>query len=244
MGTRVRDESAIDYFDPGVLPPKWSDTSRRCNDPDCDSEECITPCACGRGANYPRCRFRSCYQCFLDRASDYISCVLCGRWHSPGFDTCFKCKPETRGRDDAAKALRQLILHRDEYRCQTCGVTSGDIQPDPLAYDKDAVRSATLQVDHIVPCRHGGTADEWNLQVLCGLCNRIKLDNWHAGCKYEAVKTNLCNRYLLIAGSYFDPEERARFIADVRLHRVTGTWDPGTHKLYTTAATTRQEADR
>ena len=31
-----------------------------------------------------------------------------------------------------------------------------------------------LEVDHIVPKKHGGTHHKTNLQLLCGHCNRVK----------------------------------------------------------------------
>src|SRR5215475_9226220 len=186
----------------------------RCNDPECLEDYCITECYCGRG-RYPRCQYSSCYECFLDRRADHVSCVFCGKWHSPQFDTCFKCRPETRGRDDAALALRQLILARDSYTCQNCDAREGDVQVDPrrsrpaclpICYlthehrltDDPGLIHATLQVDHIVPCAKGGTADEWNLHVLCGLCNAAKGAAWYVGCRYEDWRTELCRKYFLI----------------------------------------------
>lgn len=208
----------------------WSTTSR-CGDETCEREDCVRDCSCGRG-RYPSCRFSSCYECFLDRRADFLACILCGRWHGPQFDTCFKCRPETRGRDDAAQALRQLILHRDGYTCQNCGAQVGDEQYDPRAYATGGTRHATLQVDHIVPCAKGGTADEWNLQTLCGLCNYAKGAVWYVGCRYEDVKTKIVKRYLGVAATYFAQDERARFIEAVRRYRHTGTWDPATQDEY------------
>ena len=51
------------------------------------------------------------------------------------------------------KALRNLILERDEHTCQNCGST------------------AELQIDHILPERRGGLATKENLQTLCRNCN-------------------------------------------------------------------------
>jgi hypothetical protein len=188
----------------------------------CDGHTCYVTCGCGRGA-YPSCRYNSCYPCYLDRRADYVSCILCGRWHSWAFDTCFKCRPATAGRDDAARALRQLILHRDTYACRECGAGEGDEQYDPRADDH---RPVVLQVDHIVPCRMGGHADEWNLQVLCALDNATKGALWHVGCRYETVRTELMRRYFWIAPTYFAPDDLARFRAEVAAWRATGTWDP------------------
>ena len=54
-------------------------------------------------------------------------------------------------------SLRFKILHRDQYRCQTCGTTAED--------------GAKLHVDHILPVSKGGTNDESNLRALCSECN-------------------------------------------------------------------------
>lgn len=54
-------------------------------------------------------------------------------------------------------SLRFKILHRDHYRCQTCGAS--------------AASGADLHVDHILPISKGGTNEESNLRVLCSECN-------------------------------------------------------------------------
>lgn len=53
-------------------------------------------------------------------------------------------------------ALRWEILKRDDYRCQTCGVTSA---------------TAILEVDHVIPVHLGGTSNPANLRTLCHECN-------------------------------------------------------------------------
>lgn len=208
---------------------------------ECDND-CFKDCTCGRGS-YRGCKHRSCYECFLDRRADYTPCVLCGTWHNPEFDTCFKCRPLTRGRDDAAKALRQLVLWRDQYACRYCAAREGDLQVDHrlvrakcrpncawkhthLIKDDDGMRATKLHVDHIVPCAAGGLADEWNLQTLCHVCNIAKGATWYPGCRHDHEKTKLCRRYRFIADAYFRPEDRRRFLADWAAYRFTGTWDP------------------
>lgn len=41
-----------------------------------------------------------------------------------------------------------------------------------------------LELDHIIPEFHGGTADPWNIVLACRSCNRAKKDRtpeqWHA----------------------------------------------------------------
>lgn len=54
-------------------------------------------------------------------------------------------------------SLRFKILHRDQYRCQTCGAS--------------AAGGADLHIDHILPVSKGGTNDELNLRALCSECN-------------------------------------------------------------------------
>lgn len=187
---------------------------------DCDSTECVTECDCGRGS-YQKCLYRSCYECFLDRRSHYIMCILCGRWHSPEFDTCFKCKPQTHGRDDAAAALRWLILWRDGFTCRYCGIHQGEEQVDP----RRGPVYAEMHVDHIVPCAAGGTADEWNLQVLCSVCNISKGSAWWPGCRHDRAKTELCRMYFLLGRTYFGEEEWQKFYNDVLRYRQEKTWN-------------------
>jgi 5-methylcytosine-specific restriction endonuclease McrA len=212
------------------------------------SAACNSECSCGRGS-YPSCKYRSCYECFKDRLADLAKCILCGRWHSRDFDTCFKCRPQTRGRDDAAKALRQLILWRDQFTCQYCGAIEGELRVDDrlsrqrcrtdcaLTHthrikDDDGLRHTQLQVDHIVPCAHGGRAVEWNLQVLCSVCNIAKGAFWHPGCRHDRARTALCRRYFMVAPSYFNEEDRTEFMEEVVAYRATRTWDPQQHKLW------------
>ena len=191
---------------------------------------CTLQCGCGRG-HFPSCKYSSCYICYLDRRADLVTCILCGsRWHDPLFDTCYSCSPHSQGRDDAAKALRQLIFHRDGHVCASCGIKAGEMKLDPrlVRASDDGWRPAAMHVDHIIPCRHGGRADEWNLQILCMVCNIAKGARWYQGCPYEAVRDRMAFRYRLIKAAYWNPddERRIRFEREVALRRETGTWDP------------------
>lgn len=58
--------------------------------------------------------------------------------------------------------LRQKIKQRDNYTCQTCGL-SIDKEPNLL-----------LEIDHIIPVSKGGLSTLDNLQTLCWKCNRSK----------------------------------------------------------------------
>lgn len=185
-------------------------------------------CDCLRGV-YDDETYRSCYECYLDRREGHVSCIFCGRWHSAEFDCCFKCRPGARGRDEAAFALRMLITQRDDFTCRSCRIRAGDLQWNEALQEHTP---ATMQVDHIVPCSKGGNAEEWNLQLLCALCNRRKADAWWVGCRDEQTKTHLVNLYYLLAPTYFNAETEKRFRAEVDLWRLTDTWDPLVHKQW------------
>ena len=57
--------------------------------------------------------------------------------------------------------LRYEVLKRARYRCELCGI-SAEVK--------------ALEVDHILPRRHGGSDDLINLQALCYTCNASKRD--------------------------------------------------------------------
>ena len=42
---------------------------------------------------------------------------------------------------------------------------------------KKKIRKAEADIDHIVPQKHGGSDELWNLQCLCKHCNRSKQAN-------------------------------------------------------------------
>lgn len=54
---------------------------------------------------------------------------------------------------------RYEILKRAGFRCELCGISADE---------------AALDVDHIIPRRHGGSDDRSNLQALCWRCNANK----------------------------------------------------------------------
>lgn len=54
-------------------------------------------------------------------------------------------------------SIRYDVLKRDDFKCNTCGVSSKD--------------GAKLHVDHIVPVSKGGKTVSNNLQTLCERCN-------------------------------------------------------------------------
>lgn len=63
-------------------------------------------------------------------------------------------------RVELPKILRILVLRRDNFTCQWCGVDAKTF-PEQL-----------FEVDHIVPWSAGGADASWNLRTLCRECNQ------------------------------------------------------------------------
>lgn len=182
----------------------------------------MTICACGGGSYDPE-LYTSCYQCYLDRRADYVTCKRCGvRWHNPKYracwhcssagwlecvfcerphnpkyHTCFNCRPT---REDAGKELRLVILGRDQYACRYCGARED------------------LQIDHVKPCSAGGNARPWNLQTLCGECNREKANTWPG--PYLRTREILLRAYFTHLRSWLTAEERDAIQVEVREWRT------------------------
>ena len=78
---------------------------------------------------------------------------------------------ETAGRRRISPRMKQLVLERDAYTCQICGISKqflDELCPGLGDY-------LLLEIDHIESVAKGGTGkDEDNLQVLCWRCNRKK----------------------------------------------------------------------
>jgi diadenosine tetraphosphate (Ap4A) HIT family hydrolase/5-methylcytosine-specific restriction endonuclease McrA len=60
---------------------------------------------------------------------------------------------------DISGSVRYEVLKRAGFRCELCGVPADE---------------AALEVDHIIPRRHGGSDELTNLQALCWRCNANK----------------------------------------------------------------------
>jgi hypothetical protein len=60
------------------------------------------------------------------------------------------------------RAAVARLIERDGAYCARCGCDWYD--------DRDG----RMQVDHVIPVSLGGPHDDWNLQLLCGLCNNKK----------------------------------------------------------------------
>jgi ATP adenylyltransferase len=56
-------------------------------------------------------------------------------------------------------SLRYEVLKRAGFRCELCGISADE---------------RAIEVDHILPRRHGGEDDPTNLQALCFKCNANK----------------------------------------------------------------------
>jgi len=66
---------------------------------------------------------------------------------------------------DISKETRSLVLERNGYTCQMCGVAAGD--PDPLGGN----RTVRLTIGHIIDKSKGGDDSMQNLRAVCTTCN-------------------------------------------------------------------------
>ena len=64
-----------------------------------------------------------------------------------------------------SKEVRALVLDRNGYTCQMCGVGAGEPHPD------DGGRKARLHIGHIIDASLGGSDDPTNLRAICSVCN-------------------------------------------------------------------------
>src|ERR1041384_3910518 len=64
-----------------------------------------------------------------------------------------------------SKETRALVLERNGYTCQMCGVAAGD--PDPLGGN----RTVRLTMGHIIDKSKGGDDSMQNLRAVCTNCN-------------------------------------------------------------------------
>lgn len=66
---------------------------------------------------------------------------------------------------DISKETRAIVLERNGYTCQMCGLAAGD--PDPLG----GTRTVRLTMGHIVDKVKGGDDSLSNLRAVCTSCN-------------------------------------------------------------------------
>ncbi|MDT7542550.1 MAG: hypothetical protein QOE33_2454 [Acidobacteriota bacterium] len=64
-----------------------------------------------------------------------------------------------------SKETRSLVLERNGYTCQMCGVAAGD--PDPFG----GSRTVRLTMGHIIDKSKGGDDSMQNLRAVCTNCN-------------------------------------------------------------------------
>ena len=62
-------------------------------------------------------------------------------------------------------ATRRLVRNRAGNRCEYCGL------------DQDHSPLATLQLEHVIPRKHGGSEEQENLALACMDCNLAKSSN-------------------------------------------------------------------
>jgi hypothetical protein len=63
-----------------------------------------------------------------------------------------------------SKETRSIVLDRNGYTCQMCGVAAGELH----SFDGRKVR---LHIGHIIDKSQGGSDDPSNLRAVCSVCN-------------------------------------------------------------------------
>lgn len=70
-------------------------------------------------------------------------------------------------------ATKRAVLERDHYTCQICGISRVYVE----GLCPGLSNHLSLEVDHIVSVKNGGSGDISNLQTLCRRCNNKKGGN-------------------------------------------------------------------
>lgn len=73
-----------------------------------------------------------------------------------------------------SKYRRRQVFECAGYHCQGCGDDYSGATIRTVMHADGRPRTYSLEVDHIVPVKHGGTNALDNLQALCTLCNARK----------------------------------------------------------------------
>lgn len=216
-------------------------------------------CFLDRRAEYAQCiycdrwhspEFDTCFDCSMhgrDEASRDLKLVILGR---DGF-RCRYCGVTEGDLQYDPRLVRPKCLpscdaqHNHRYACaEKCGRkhkhrTAGDYgicQPDcarehgHLAKDDNGIRPAKLHIDHIMPCAKGGTADPWNLQVLCGVCNIAKGSDWLPYSRHYFARQDIVVAYATYLWGFLTPEpggERSRLNSELDLEG--DGWDVAEH---------------
>lgn len=105
-----------------------------------------------------------------------------------------KWKPGRKVSQPRLMRMRVLVFGRDDFTCQGCGWRPSPV-PSPylgtsLSVHVDVQRGTLtqsklllLELDHVVPFKHGGKFVETNLQTLCNWCNARKGARMPAGAR-------------------------------------------------------------
>lgn len=101
-------------------------------------------------------------------------------------------------RKKLTRKIRLAVYQRDGWTCQLCGL---EFEPTPDGYAPcisvpPPRYRITLEIDHIVPVRLGGTHDLKNLRALCQPCNGSKGSN---GQRNHVINVRADNPKLLVA---------------------------------------------
>ena len=141
-------------------------------------------CGCGRDFKPGPNHYRQCFTCSnVQRADGTVVCAICGvRRHDGKWPTCAPCKPY----EEAAQFLRPMVLVRDHFVCQMCGIDEG-----------------SMQLDHIDP---EGSAWPWNVQTLCTACDLTKGKQY--GALDELARLELILAYESYLSCFLTNEER------------------------------------
>jgi 5-methylcytosine-specific restriction endonuclease McrA len=130
------------------------------------------------------------------------------------------CDAEHSHRWPCPRGCEREHRHRKPGDDRTC--PPGCYQPHQhLARDDDGIRPARLHIDHVLPCAKGGTADPWNLQVLCGVCNIAKGADWAPGSRHHNARRLLIAAYMTYLNDWLDDDQRDDLNADAAAEELT-----------------------
>jgi hypothetical protein len=83
----------------------------------------------------------------------------------PGDYLLVDTKPLPSFERGISKELRAMVLDRNGFTCQMCGIAAGEPNPD------DGGRKARLHIGHIIDKSMGGRDELSNLKAICSVCN-------------------------------------------------------------------------
>jgi 5-methylcytosine-specific restriction endonuclease McrA len=120
--------------------------------------------------------------------------------------------------------------HRDQDDPVNCGDDCCAIHDHRLK-DDDGIRPVKLHIDHIMPCAKGGTAEPWNLQTLCGVCNISKGSDWWTGSRHHRARLVQMDAYATYLAAFLSDDEMLSLYQDIGSERDLGhlsiLGDPG-----------------